>query len=389
MRHGYRTCWLVYALAGALWACGGGDDGEEPADASMSPPDAPGDASVPPGPDGAPLDAVPTGDASLTDASKAPDAAVDAATDAAPAVCTQETITAGASPELSVPDMTTIAPTVDIDNAPSYIVYLRLRTFIGHSFSEDLDVALISPQGTRVVITTDNGGNRDNVFDGTIWDDHAESPVTDAVFTSGVTATSLVPESALAAFAGENPNGTWTLEVTDDGNGDVGVLHSWSLEIVGVRGAFAELPQTFSSSSAVSVQSGATVTSTITVADGLVDLCDVDVITQLAHTASGDIDMALISPSGTRVVLTTDNGAAANDVFNGTRWDDDANQPVSDFLFQDRVVATALTPEGALARFAGENANGTWTLELTDDAGGDEGTLDSWSIELSICECSQ
>ena len=36
------------------------------------------------------------------------------------------------------------------------------------------------------------------------------------------TATPLVPEEALAAFNGENPNGTWTLTISDDNAGDGG-----------------------------------------------------------------------------------------------------------------------------------------------------------------------
>ena len=39
--------------------------------------------------------------------------------------------------------------------------------------------------------------------------------VTNYTFTSGVLATTLVPEEAMGAFKGENPNGTWTVSVQD------------------------------------------------------------------------------------------------------------------------------------------------------------------------------
>ena len=35
-----------------------------------------------------------------------------------------------------------------------------------------------------------------------------------------------------AIFAGQNPEGTWQLEITDDGAENTGTLHEWSLRIV-------------------------------------------------------------------------------------------------------------------------------------------------------------
>src|SRR3954447_5383625 len=49
--------------------------------------------------------------------------------------------------------------------------------------------------------------------------------------SDGVTASPLAPEEALGAFIGENPNGTWTLTVSDDGISGVGTLQSWGLQI--------------------------------------------------------------------------------------------------------------------------------------------------------------
>ena len=43
--------------------------------------------------------------------------------------------------------------------------------------------------------------------------------------------TTLVPEESLAAFNGENPNGVWTLTISDDATGDGGNLSAWSLEV--------------------------------------------------------------------------------------------------------------------------------------------------------------
>jgi hypothetical protein len=50
--------------------------------------------------------------------------------------------------------------------------------------------------------------------------------------TPGPFSGSYRPAGLLADFDGQNPNGAWTLEVTDDAGNDVGVLKSWSLSIV-------------------------------------------------------------------------------------------------------------------------------------------------------------
>ena len=41
----------------------------------------------------------------------------------------------------------------------------------------------------------------------------------------------MVPEGALGAFIGENPNGVWTLEVEDVAAADDGSLNGWSLDV--------------------------------------------------------------------------------------------------------------------------------------------------------------
>src|SRR4051812_17066456 len=65
--------------------------------------------------------------------------------------------------------------------------------------------------------------------------------------------------------------------------------------------------------------------STIVVSGLAPNIGDVDVTTDIAHTHASDIDMTLTSPAGTVVTLTTDNGGSFDNVFAGTRWDDDAS----------------------------------------------------------------
>jgi subtilisin-like proprotein convertase family protein len=347
-------------------------------------------------PDGAVSDALPVDsavndalpvDGAVNDALPVDGAVSDATSDAQVDQCTPNTMRVSTSPALILTDNGISTSTVAVADAGNFLVGLQLTTAISHTAGSDLDIVLVSPRGTRVLITSDNGGNRDDVFNGTVWTDTAATPATDAIFVDTVVSTPLAPESALAVFVGEDPNGDWTLEITDDATSDTGTLNSWELQLIAVAGTLIQSPQSFTSTQTVATIDTMTVISEIPVTGAPTEICDVNVTTLLEHTASNDIDMAVIAPSGTRVVLTTDNGAAFDNIFNGTVWDDNVNQPAADLAYQNGVLAPSLTPEGALGRFAGENANGTWTLEITDDASGDSGTLNGWSLEVSSCTC--
>ncbi|MDX1998656.1 MAG: IPTL-CTERM sorting domain-containing protein, partial [Thermoanaerobaculia bacterium] len=126
--------------------------------------------------------------------------------------------------------------------AGTSICDLNLTTVLQHTFSAYLDITLQSPAGTIVTLTTDNGAGNDDVWNGTVWDDDANPAgqvpyttnsgiVTDHAYVNLTLASPLVPEEALGAFLGEDPNGTWTLTISDDLAGDGGNLNNWSLDI--------------------------------------------------------------------------------------------------------------------------------------------------------------
>ncbi|MDT0556477.1 proprotein convertase P-domain-containing protein [Patiriisocius hiemis] len=96
-----------------------------------------------------------------------------------------------------------------------------------HTFTGDLDIFLIGPDGTSVELSTDNGAGGDNMI-GTIFDDEASSPITggSAPFTG-----SFQPEGSLSDFDGLSSAGDWTLSITDDANADGGQLQDWSLQL--------------------------------------------------------------------------------------------------------------------------------------------------------------
>lgn len=136
---------------------------------------------------------------------------------------------------LAIPDEETITSTIEIENFTGKIADVNIALNIKHTWDKDLDVYLISPSGTKVELFTDVGEDGNNFTD-TILDDQAETPINEG---SPPFKGSFQPEGILAAFNNENPNGTWTLEITDDAKGDKGTLKNWSL-ILGIDEPYAE-----------------------------------------------------------------------------------------------------------------------------------------------------
>jgi RHS repeat-associated protein len=125
---------------------------------------------------------------------------------------------------------------------------------------------------------------------------------------------------------------------------------------------------------------GAVASSEITVS-GSLTISDLDVALWIDHRNTSDLNIFLVSPSGTRIELSTDNGGTGNHYLN-TIFDDQA--------------ATAITagaapfwgryrPETPLSVLNGTDAAGTWRLEVQDDTAGNspDGLLRGWAIRVN------
>ena len=330
-----------------------------------------------------------------------------------PAGCGPTTATFTQSTAVAIPTgPAVVTSTIVVSGTGPYLLDVDATTFLTHTFAADLDITITSPAGTVVTLTTDNGAGNDDVFNGTVWDDGAnpagqvpyttdDGLVTDHAYANLTLASPLVPEDALGAFIGEDPNGTWTLTISDDLAGDGGNLASWSLVLTTLpRAPVTTTVPTVTQSTAVAIPTGpAVVTSTLVVSGAGTSILDVNVTTFLTHTFPADLDVTITSPAGTVVTLTTDNGAGNDDVFNGTVWDDGANPAgqvpyttddglVTDHAYANLTLASPLVPEDALGAFIGEDPNGTWTLTISDDLAGDGGNLASWSLDLVTFTCA-
>ncbi|MCS6928759.1 MAG: M12 family metallo-peptidase [Saprospiraceae bacterium] len=95
-----------------------------------------------------------------------------------------------------------------------------------HEFFRDLDVRLISPQGTEVVLWSARCGNFNGFFNLRLTD-AASSSFPCPPPNSGLP---YRPQQPLAAFAGQNASGIWTLRVQDTQIGGGGTLEQFQLE---------------------------------------------------------------------------------------------------------------------------------------------------------------
>lgn len=109
---------------------------------------------------------------------------------------------------------------------------------------------------------------------------------------------------------------------------------------------------------------------------------DINVTVNITHPYDSDLTVYLISPQGTRVTLFSGVGGSGDNFVN-TVLDDEAATAIDAGL---PAFTGRFRPDELLSRFDGENANGTWTLEVYDDYAADTGTLNSWSLEITSGE---
>lgn len=103
------------------------------------------------------------------------------------------------------------------------------------------------------------------------------------------------------------------------------------------------------------------ITSTMTVSGtGGTVTANLNVDLNITHTWIGDLIVTLESPSGTQVILHNRTGSSADNIV--------GNYPGS------------LTPAQPLSAMIGDPLDGDWKMHVSDNAGADLGTLNSWGI---------
>lgn len=102
----------------------------------------------------------------------------------------------------------------------------------------------------------------------------------------------------------------------------------------------------------------------------------------LDHTYVGDLVIRLVSPSGTVTTLANSAGGAGINFCN-TVFDDAATASIQAATASQAPFTGSFRPASPLANFSGEDANGTWTLVITDIGPGDTGNVRAFSLLIT------
>lgn len=130
------------------------------------------------------------------------------------------------------PDLGTV--TESIINIPDSKVIADINVTINlfHSYVGDLQIKLVGPDNTEVILSDENGGSGSNYID-TVFDDDASVNISSgsAPFTG-----SFIPNGDLNDFNGLSSAGNWKLVITDNYDLDGGALLDWTIQICADNG---------------------------------------------------------------------------------------------------------------------------------------------------------
>ncbi|RXJ52578.1 zinc-dependent metalloprotease [Gelidibacter gilvus] len=112
------------------------------------------------------------------------------------------------------------------ENLP--VTDVNVKVNIVHNWVRDVEMVLISPAGTRILLSSNNGEDSDKDYTNTVFDQQATTSIINGIapFTG-----SFRPEEDLSVINGEMSQGNWTLEVKDLFSGDGGILNEFTLEL--------------------------------------------------------------------------------------------------------------------------------------------------------------
>ncbi|MDQ3740040.1 MAG: proprotein convertase P-domain-containing protein, partial [Actinomycetota bacterium] len=186
---------------------------------------------------------------------------------------------------------------------------------LSHTQPNDLDVLLVSPSNTAVVLMSDACGTSDVTNANWTFNQRFGSPMAGNGPCQGILhrptdhpagdnwpdAPDVPVRADLDALVGEGANGAWRLFVWDDAAKDAGkLLRGWTLGIE-TRNPVAMVP----GNSTVGTASPYPVTKTVAGREGVIE--DVDItIGGLFHERPADLDIVIESPGGRRVMLMSD-----------------------------------------------------------------------------------
>jgi len=217
---------------------------------------------------------------------------------------------------------------------PGQIVSIKVTPDLSHPFVQDLQLNLISPAGTVVVMQNRTGGAADDVH---------------RTFEGG----------PLDTLLGQEAAGEWTLQVIDHAARDQGMLHNWKIEIA-LRRVVAALAEYKKKVNQIIPDNDANgVMSRITVqppaAGAVLKASNLRLHLHVEHSHIGDLIIKLTAPSGRELLLHNRSGWSTQNI--------------------ERTLAGT-----ELGELREENLAGDWDLRVVDTAARDVGRLVSWGL---------
>ena len=286
-------------------------------------------------------------------------------------------------------------------------VIVNIENF-NHTAPDDVDLMLSAPNGRRVILMSDVGGNNSVSGASFSFDDSAAGFMPDnSQLASGIykptnfepvddfpapAPTDSAIGSTLGYFNGSPPNGAWRLFLVDDTGENVGTItDGWSIAVQNSTDII-DIPSIGTAQPYPSQK-------TITGFTGAVTKVNVS-LSSFSHTAPDDVDLMLVAPNGRKVILMSDVGGSAEVGNLDLTFDDLAantlpdNAPLTSGSFKptnfepgDNFPAPAPTTGTigtTLNTFYGSPPNGVWELFAVDDTGENFGTITgNWNLTLT------
>ena len=113
-------------------------------------------------------------------------------------------------------------------------------------------------------------------------------------------------------------------------------------------------------------------------ADTLRPFADMTITINILHQNIGDLVVQLDSPTGTRLALLSRVGGNG-DNFTGTQFNDQATTQITS---GSAPFTGTFTPREPLGQLNNELVAGNWTLNVRDQATGNPGLLESWTLQI-------
>ncbi|MBS2021081.1 MAG: proprotein convertase P-domain-containing protein, partial [Deltaproteobacteria bacterium] len=146
--------------------------------------------------------------------------------------------TSTALPDNPAPEV--IVP-IAVSGVQGNVGEVTVSLYITHTYIGDQKITLESPDGTKVVISNNAGGDGSNTSptgaafgtscaNATVFNDKGATSIDAAIAPPAIVGT-FRPSFPLSAFTGHAPNGTWKLHFIDLGPGDSGTFNCGTVSI--------------------------------------------------------------------------------------------------------------------------------------------------------------